>query len=80
MVLAQTKHSITSKTRRPQRYGSYPNPPSRDVSVKMRRFSRKIVNYMAAVRLNHFSDNLIKIHARLRAIPAIAASGTNSSM
>lgn len=36
-------------------------------------FSRKIENHMAAVALNYFAYNFIKIHSTLRVTPAIAA-------
>jgi len=36
-------------------------------------FSRKIENHMAAVALNYFSYNFIKIHTSLRTTPAMAA-------
>ncbi len=36
-------------------------------------FSRKIENHMAAVALNYFSYNFIKIHSTLRTSPAMAA-------
>jgi IS1 family transposase len=40
-------------------------------------FSRKIENHMAAVALNYFAYNFIKIHSTLRVTPAIAAGVTN---
>ena len=39
-------------------------------------FSRKIENHMAAVALNYFADNFIKIHTTLRTSPAMAAGVT----
>ena|SRR6187431_600967 len=36
-------------------------------------FSRKIENHMAAVALNYFAYNFIKIHSTLRTSPAMAA-------
>jgi hypothetical protein len=36
-------------------------------------FSRKIANHMAAVALNYFAYNFIKIHSTLRVTPAMAA-------
>ena len=36
-------------------------------------FSRKIENHMAAVALNYFAYNFIKIHSTLRVTPAMAA-------
>ena len=36
-------------------------------------FSRKIENHMAAVALNYFAYNFIKIHRALRMTPAMAA-------
>ena len=36
-------------------------------------FSRKIENHMAAVALNYFAYNFIKIHTSLRMSPAMAA-------
>ena len=38
--------------------------------------SRKIENHMAAVALNYFADNFIKIHTTLRTSPAMAAGVT----
>jgi hypothetical protein len=40
-------------------------------------FSRKIENHAAAVTLNYFSYNFIKIHRTLRVTPAMAAGVTN---
>jgi hypothetical protein len=40
-------------------------------------FSRKIENHMAAVALNYFAYNFIKIHSTLRVTPAMAAGVTN---
>ena len=40
-------------------------------------FSRKIENHMAAVALNYFAYNFIKIHSTLRMTPAMAAGVTN---
>ena len=39
-------------------------------------FSRKVENHMAAVALNYFSYNFIKIHRTLRVTPAMAAGVT----
>lgn len=39
-------------------------------------FSRKIENHMAAVALNYFAYNFIKIHTTLRMSPAMAAGVT----
>ena len=39
-------------------------------------FSRKIENHMAAVALNYFAYNFIKIHRTLRVTPAMAAGVT----
>jgi hypothetical protein len=36
-------------------------------------FSRKIENHMAAVALNYFAYNFIKVHSPLRTSPAMAA-------
>jgi hypothetical protein len=36
-------------------------------------FSRKIENHMAAVAINYFAYNFIKIHRTLRMSPAMAA-------
>jgi IS1 family transposase len=40
-------------------------------------FSRKIENHMAAVALNYFAYNFIKIHSSLRMTPAMAAGVTD---
>jgi hypothetical protein len=40
-------------------------------------FSRKIENHMAAVAINYFAYNFIKIHSTLRTTPAMAAGVTN---
>jgi IS1 family transposase len=40
-------------------------------------FSRKIENHMAAVALNYFAYNFIKIHTTLRTSPAMAAGVTD---
>lgn len=40
-------------------------------------FSRKIENHMAAVALNYFAYNFIKIHSTLRTSPAMAAGVTD---
>ena len=40
-------------------------------------FSRKIENHMAAVALNYFAYNFIKIHTTLRTSPAMAAGITD---
>jgi hypothetical protein len=39
-------------------------------------FSRKIENHMAAVAINYFAYNFIKIHSTLRVTPAMAAGVT----
>ena len=39
-------------------------------------FSRKIENHMAAVAINYFAYNFIKIHRTLRVTPAMAAGVT----
>jgi hypothetical protein len=36
-------------------------------------FSRKVENHMAAVALNYFAYNFIKIHRTLRVTPAMSA-------
>lgn len=41
------------------------------------RFSRKIENHEAAVALNYFAYNFIKIHGSLRVTPAMAAGVTD---
>ena len=40
-------------------------------------FSRKIENHYAAVALNYFAYNFIKIHSTLRVTPAMAAGVTD---
>jgi hypothetical protein len=40
-------------------------------------FSRKIGNHAAAVALNYFAYNFIKIHRTLRVSPAMAAGVTD---
>ena len=40
-------------------------------------FSRKIENHMAAVAINYFAYNFIKIHSTLRTSPAMAAGVTD---
>lgn len=40
-------------------------------------FSRKIENHAAAVALNYFAYNFIKIHRSLRVSPAMAAGTTD---
>jgi hypothetical protein len=40
-------------------------------------FSRKLENHAAAVALNYFAYNLIKIHRTLRMSPAMAAGVTD---
>ena len=40
-------------------------------------FSRKVQNHEAAVALNYFAYNFIKIHRTLRVTPAMAAGVTN---
>ena len=39
-------------------------------------FSRKVENHMAAVAINYFAYNFIKIHTSLRVTPAMAAGVT----
>jgi hypothetical protein len=39
-------------------------------------FSRKLKNHEAAVALNYFVDNFIRIHRTLRVTPAMAAGVT----
>jgi hypothetical protein len=59
---------------------SYVERQNRSVRTSMRRytrlsngFSRKIENHMAAVAINYFAYNFIKIHRTLRVSPAMAA-------
>ncbi len=40
-------------------------------------FSRKLTNHAAAVALNYFAYNFIKIHRTLRTSPAMAAGVTD---
>ncbi len=40
-------------------------------------FSRKIETHMAAVAINYFAYNFIKIHSTLRTSPAMAAGVTS---
>lgn len=40
-------------------------------------FSRKIENHLAAVALNYFAYNFIKIHSTLQTSPAMAAGVTD---
>lgn len=40
-------------------------------------FSRKLENHAAAVALNYFANNVIKIHRTLRMSPAMAAGITD---
>jgi hypothetical protein len=40
-------------------------------------FSRKIENHMAAVAINYFAYNFIKVHRTLRESPAMKAGVTN---
>ena len=40
-------------------------------------FSRKLTNHEAAVALNYFAYNFIKIHRTLRVMPAMAANVTD---
>jgi hypothetical protein len=40
-------------------------------------FSRKLENHAAAVALNYFAYNFIKIHRTLRVAPAMAAAVTD---
>jgi hypothetical protein len=40
-------------------------------------FSRKIENHAAAIALNYFAYNFIKIHRTLRVTPAMAAGDTD---
>ena len=63
---------------------SYVERPNWTVRTTMRRytrlsngFSRKIENHMAAVAINYFAYNFIKIHTTLRTSPAMAAGVTN---
>jgi len=65
---------------------SYVEPKRQNWSVRtsMRRytrlsngFSRKIENHMAAVAINYFAYNFIKIHSTLRVSPAMAAGVTS---
>lgn len=44
-----------------------------DVAVEEIGLGRKIENHMAAVAINYFADNFIKIHRTLRVTPAMAA-------
>ena len=43
-------------------------------------FSRKLENHEAAVALNYFAYNFIKIHRTLRVTPAMAAKGHGSAV
>ena len=59
---------------------SYVERQNWSVRTSMRRytrlsngFSRKIENHMAAVAINYFAYNFIKIHCTLRVSPAMAA-------
>jgi IS1 family transposase len=63
---------------------SYVERQNWSVRTSMRRytrlsngFSRKIENHMAAVAINYFAYNFIKIHRTLRVSPAMAAGVTN---
>jgi len=47
-------------------------------SVMLSSFSRKIENHMAAVAINYFAYNFIKIHRTLRVTPAMAAGVTTA--
>ena len=40
-------------------------------------FTRKIENHAAAVALNYFASNFVKIHRTLRVTPAMAAGVTD---
>ena len=62
---------------------SYVERQNWSVRTSMRRytrlsdgFSRKIENHMAAVAINYFAYNFIKIHRTLRVTPAMAAGVT----
>ena len=62
---------------------SYVERQNWSVRTSMRRytrlsngFSRKIENHMAAVAINYFAYNFIKIHRTLRVSPAMAAGVT----
>lgn len=64
-------------------YHSYVERQNWTVRTNMRRytrlsngFSRKIENHAAAVALNYFAYNFIKIHRTLRVTPAMAAKVT----
>jgi IS1 family transposase len=63
---------------------SYAERQNWTVRTNMRRytrlsngFSRKFVNHAAAVALNYFNYNLIRIHSKLRVTPAMAAGVTD---
>jgi hypothetical protein len=63
---------------------SYVERQNWSVRTSMRRytrlsngFSRKIENHMAAVAINYFAYNFIKIHTTLRTSPAMAAGVTD---
>ena len=43
----------------------------------VQRFSRKIENLAAAVALNYFANNFVRIHRTLRMSPAMAAGVTD---
>ena len=70
---------------RPQVYQyQYAERQNWTVRTNMRRytrlsngFSRKFANHAAAVALNYFSYNLIRIHRTLRVTPAMAAGATD---
>jgi hypothetical protein len=62
---------------------SYVERQNWSVRTSMRRYtrlldgcSRKIENHMAAVAINYFAYNFIKIHRTLRVTPAMAAGVT----
>jgi hypothetical protein len=56
---------------------SSPHLPQLSFFGSSGRFSRKLKNQAAAVALNYFSYNIIKIHRTLRMTPAMAAGVTD---
>ena len=50
---------------------------SGSLCIKQNGFSRKIENHMAAVAINYFAYNFIRIHSSLRTSPAMAAGVTD---
>jgi len=48
-----------------------------DFAIAQAGFSRKLENHAAAVALNYFAYNFIKIHRTLRMSPAMAAGVTD---